>query len=220
MDLIKTAFLGLFPDQPFLYQTAMEYNRRLGDFNANISVSQNRITIHLNLQWKDIDEEIKIGLIQHLLLKIFKKKGTTANVNLYNNFVKNIPILTPKTKSDPLLGESFQRVNGTFFDHQLEMPNLAWGQPSFRKLAHYNFHTDQVTVSTLFQDAPLHIMDYLMYHELLHKHFQFKHAGSRHSFHTREFREAEQQYPQFGLIDKEIGGIIRSKRKRTWKWWD
>ncbi len=214
MNLIQESFLRLFPEKPFIYEAEMEYNRRLGDFNANINFHRNKITLHLNLQWKDIDDEIKIGLIQHLLLKIFKARAKTQNIQLYTNFVKNIPILTPKTKGDPILEESFHYINQQFFSNQIEMPNLTWGQSSFRKLACYNFHNDTITVSTLFQDAPKHILGYLMYHELLHKHHQFKHTGNRHSYHSREFREAEQKYPNFSTIDKEINTIIRQKRRR------
>ncbi len=214
MNLIEESFQRLFPEKTFPYEAEMEYNRRLGAFNANINFQRNKITLHLNLQWKDIDDEIKIGLIQHLLLKIFKAHAKTQNIQLYTHFVKNIPTLTPKTKADPLLEESFHQINQQFFSEQLELPNLTWGQPSFRKLACYNFHNDTITVSTLFQDAPPHILGYLMYHELLHKHFQFKHTGNRHSYHGREFREAEQKYPKFSSMDTEISMIIRQKRRK------
>lgn len=213
MDLIQESFQRLFPEKEFSYQTEMEYNRRLGSFNANIQLRNKKIKVNLNLQWKDIDEEIKIGLIQHLLLKILRKKKNTINIDLYNNFIKNIPILTPKTKSDPALENSFNRVNGPFFYGILDQPNLEWGQKSYRKLASYNFHNDTVTVSTLFSDAREEVLDYLMYHELLHKHHKFRHNNGRSSFHSRAFREDEKKYPDYQLIEKEIDGIIRSGRR-------
>ncbi|MDP3734239.1 MAG: hypothetical protein Q8R37_03340, partial [Nanoarchaeota archaeon] len=73
MDLIQESFQRLFPEQEFRYKTAMEYNRRLSHFNANVKLEYNTLSVNLNLQWKDIDDEIKIGLIQHLLLKILKQ---------------------------------------------------------------------------------------------------------------------------------------------------
>jgi len=214
MDLIEESFTRLFPGREFKYVPHLEYNRRLGDFNANISMRFNQIAVRLNLQWKDIDEEIKIGLIQHLLLKIFKKRMNTRNIELYNNFVKNIPLLIPKTKSEPALENSFQRVNQKFFSSTLEQPNLQWGQQAYRKLASYNFHNDTVTVSTIFNDARQEVLDYLMYHELLHKHHKFQHNAGRSSFHTREFKQAEELYPQQQEIEKELTTIIRSKRRR------
>jgi len=214
MDLIEESFKRMFPDREFRYVPDLQYNRRLGDFNANISMRLNQIAVRLNLQWKDIDEEIKIGLIQHLLLKVFKKRMNTRNIELYNNFVKNIPILIPKTKSEPLLEGSFHRVNQTFFSGSLERPNLQWGQQAYRKLASYNFHNDTITVSTIFNDARQEVLDYLMYHELLHKHHKFQHNAGRSSFHTREFKQAEELYPQQKEIEKELTSIIRGKRRR------
>ena len=214
MNIIQESYQRLFPNKEFSYLTELEYNRRLGSFNANISLSRNKIKVNLNLQWKDIDEEIKIGLIQHLLLRIFKQRKTTQNINLYNNFIKNIPILTPKTKTDPTLELSFHRINEKFFADQLEKPNLQWGKDSYRKLASYNFHNDTVTVSTIFQDAKHEILDYLMYHELLHKHHKFKHKNGRSAFHTREFKEDERSYPNYQEMEKELNRIIRNKKRK------
>ena len=95
MNLIQESFQRLFPEKEFSHQTYFEYNRRLSSFNANILLRNNKISVHLNLQWKDIDNEIKIGLIQTLLLKVFKRKVNTSNIELYNNFIKNIPACIP-----------------------------------------------------------------------------------------------------------------------------
>ncbi|MEK6950268.1 MAG: hypothetical protein AABX13_00910 [Nanoarchaeota archaeon] len=224
MTLIRDSFHRLFPGQEFPYQTYLEYNRRLADFNANIRLQNNTIYLHLNLQWKDIDEEIKIGLIQSLLLKILKRKGHTSNIELYSNFIKSIPILTFKTKSDPVLEDSFQRVSQQFsviFQGQLEKPNLQWGEVSFRKLAHYNFHNDTVTVSSTFQEASRAVLDYLMYHELLHKHYTFEQRNGRSAYHTREFREAERLYPQQKEMEGEINRWVKKKRIKPafWRFW-
>jgi len=212
MSLIQESYQRLFPEKEFPYQAEMEYNRRLADFNANIRLEPRKIKVNLNLQWKDIDPEIKIGLIQHLLLRIFKKRAHTTNIELYNNFIKNIPILTPKTKSDPALEAAFDRVNQQFMSNSVDKTNLTWGTASFRKLASYNFHTDTITVSTLFTDARPEIVDYLMYHEMLHKHHKFKHHEGRSSFHSPAFKEDEQRYPDHELIEKEIESIIRRKK--------
>ncbi|MDP3734084.1 MAG: hypothetical protein Q8R37_02555, partial [Nanoarchaeota archaeon] len=166
-----------------------------------------------------IDDEIKIGLIQHLLLKILKQKRDTSNIELYNNFIKNIPLLTPKTNIDPVLEVSFNRINERFFATEIEKPNLIWGQQAFRKLASYNFHDDTITVSSIFKNVRVEVLDYLMYHELLHKHHQFKYKNGRSRFHTKEFRDAEHLYPHHELIEKEINHIIRSQKRKTRWWW-
>src|SRR3989344_7160447 len=183
MNIIEESFRRLFQEKEFPYQSEMEYNRRLSNFNANIYYTKSKIKINLNLQWKDIDDEIKIGLIQHLLLKLLKKKGSTQNIHLYHHFTKNILTLTPKNESDPILAAAFGRMNQQFFSVAMEQPNLRWGSASRHRLAYYNLHDDSITVSTVFTDAPQHVLDYLLYHEMLHKHFQFEHKNGRSHAH-------------------------------------
>ena len=224
MNLIEESFQRLFPERPFPYSTELLYNRKLGHLNANIRHTPRTIAVHLNLHWKAIDHEIKIGLVQHLLLKVFKQRGRTPNIALYYNFIKNAHILTPKTKTDPTLEASFQRMNGQFFSTMLEQPNLQWGKAAFRKLASYNFHSDTITVSTLFQNAEPGLLDYLLYHEMLHKHFKFRQGGERCSYHSREFREAEKRYPEQEKREREIEAMIRNqqrtlrRKKSFWGW--
>jgi len=221
MDLIEEAYRRLFPEKEFKYVSELNYNLRLADFNANVRFNRERITFNLNLQWKDIDDEIKIGLIQSLLLKIFKTKKNTTNLELYHNFIRNIPMLTPKLRTDPLLESSFQRVNAKFFEGKVEPTNLGWGSDSRRKLASYNFHEDEISVSTLFKSAAPEVLDYVMYHEMLHKWQKYTNKNGRNSFHGREFREAERQYPQQQQVEQEIKKLIRQKSlaKSWWKVW-
>jgi hypothetical protein len=54
-------------------------------------------------------------------------------------------------------------------------------------------------------------LDYLMYHELLHKHHRFHHKNGRSSFHFRDFRNDESLYPNQKDIDLEIEHFLRSK---------
>jgi predicted metal-dependent hydrolase len=218
MNLIQESFQQLFPNKTLNYQTLLKYNKKLGDFNGNIKLLDNFLQVNMNYKWKEIDQEIQIGLIQTLLLKMFakryryKEKTPTFNINLYNNFVKKIPLLTPKTKTHPILENSFHRVNQQFFHELLDRPNLQWGTASKAKLACYNFHNDTITVSTIFKDAPDHVLDYLIYHELLHKKQKFQFKNNRNYFHTKRFRQAEDLFPNKNQIDKEINKIIRQHK--------
>lgn len=215
MNLIEESFVRLFPEKEFKYKTEIEYNRRLAPFNANIKWDYRTIRVNMNLQWKKIDSEIKIGLIQHLLVRLFKKKNSTTNIDLYNNFIRNVDLMAPKNNFDPVLEKSFNRLNQQFFFGLMEKPNLVWGRESFRKLACYNFHNDTVTMSTIFNDVRPEVLDQVMYHELLHKHFKFEHNNGRNSYHGPKFREEERKFPKFHAIEKEIGQLVRSKKRAS-----
>lgn len=211
MTLIARAYEQLFGTES-TYSTSMEYNRRLAPFNANIRLSRNNLKVNLNLQWKSIEDEIKIGLIQHLLVRLFKSKRHTRNIDLYNNFLRNIDVLAPKDNIDPHLERTFDILNKEFFFDQLEKPNLQWGTASFRKLASYNFHNDTITVSTLFKDASKDVLGYLVYHEMLHKHHKFSHKNGRSSYHSTAFRQDEAKYPNQKDMERALSMIARKKK--------
>lgn len=221
MNLLHESYRRLFPGREFPYQAMLEYNRRLARFNANILYSKNRIQVHLNLEWKNIDDEIKIGLIQALLLKVFREKKYTPNIKLYHNFVKSLPLMSVEKLVDPLLEPSFRRVNAQFFDSGMQMPNLTWGKNAFRKLASYNFHSNTITISSIFKKAPKNILEYLIYHELLHKHVAFTYKNGRSSYHSKEFRAIERLYPRRVMAEKELQAFLRQQKRpfSRWKWW-
>ncbi len=213
MDLIQESYRRLFPEREFHYQTKEVYSVQLKDFNANIRLYDNEIQIKYNLQWKNVDEEIKIGLIQSLLLKLFKVKNKNSisyvNIDLYNHFLKQIPDFIGQTKCDPILKESFERVNDSFFEGSMKKPNLSWGTYSTRRLACYNYHGDLVSVSKVFKETDVDVLDFLMYHELLHKKLQFQFSKGRSSFHSPEFKRLEKLFPGKEVVDKKIDVIIK-----------
>ena len=214
MSIIERSFRGLFPSREWKYTERLEYNRRLAPFNANILHSQDSIRVHMNLEWKNIDEEIRIGLIQHLLLKVFRSsRVSTTNIDLYTNFTKNIHMLCEKKESDPVLEASFERNNTRFFGEALEKPNLKWGKRAIRRLASYNYHNDTITMSTIFEGVEdERLLDYVMYHEMLHKHFKFEHNNGRHSYHSKEFRAAERLFENWQELERNLGMLVRGTR--------
>src|SRR3989338_7386894 len=115
MNIAEKAFLEIFPEKKFK------------DYNANVKYFRNNFQFNLSKKWKNVSEEIQSGLIQELLLKIFRLKKKTTNIDLYNLFMKNVHISVPKTKTDAILEESFNKVNEKYFFGLLERPNLVWG---------------------------------------------------------------------------------------------
>ena len=120
MSLIKQSFEQLFPEKEFQFTPIIKYSKAFNSYNANIRLSKIGFSKHIlelriSNQWKNIDDEIKIGLIQSLLLKLFKEKKTTINIDIYNNFIKNVHIAIPKKDSDPHLLQRFNIINKSLF---------------------------------------------------------------------------------------------------------
>src|SRR3989338_3038600 len=120
-SLINEAFASLFPNKNIEdYNFKLKYHDRFNPYNANVKYSKNNFEFNLSRKWRVVSKEIQIGLIQELLLKIFKIKKKTTNIDLYNLFMKNVHIAIPKTKTDETLEESFSRVNEKYFFGMVE----------------------------------------------------------------------------------------------------
>lgn len=217
MDIIQEAFNGVFPGREFGYDAKIKYSRKFKAYNANVKLSYNNLVFNLSREWKTVDREIRIGLIQELMLKILGKKIgggrkiNTKNMDLYNIFIKKVHLTAPKTMFDRQLFGSFERVNSQYFYGLIEAPNLVFGGASFSKLGSYEYGSDTITISSVLRDAPVGVLDYIMYHEMLHKKHKFRHKNGRSYHHTSEFKRKEKEYEN-KEIEKELGLFLRRKR--------
>lgn len=212
MQLIKEAFEKLYPNKAFNYSVRLKYTARFKPYNANVKYTKNHIEFSLSRQWRHISKDIVIGLIQTLLLKVFNDKKQTINMDLYNSFIRNLHITIPKQKSDPILKSSFNKVNKEYFYNLMEIPNLEWGSNSKRKLGSYDYHTDTISISKIFLDAEPELLDYIIYHEMLHKKLKFNSKNNRSYHHTKEFREKEKKFKNYREMEKKIKLLIRKSK--------
>jgi predicted metal-dependent hydrolase len=219
MNIIQEAFQKIYPDKTLNYTVSIKYSGRFKAYNANVQINKytNNLIFNLSKTWKPINREIKIGLIQSLLIKIFKQKASSTNIDLYNSFIKNLHIAIPKTKSNPILLDAFNRVNSIYFFNSIEQPNLKWGSASATKLGSYEYQTDTITISSLFKETEQELLDYVIYHELLHKKHKFKTTKNGRSFHhTNKFKKEEKQFKSSEEIEQKLKKLCtKTKIKRT-----
>lgn len=210
--LVEKAFKELYPDKEFSYTTMLKYSGKFNNFNANVRLRFNALEFHMSKEWKKVSEEIQMGLIQSLLIKIMKgEKKMTNNMDLYNKFLKNVHIALPKETESQLLMETFNTVNESYFNGLLEQPSLKWGTFSKNKLGSYEYGTDTILLSKYLEDAPRQYLEYVLYHEMLHKKHKFTHNNGRCLHHSKAFKEEEAKFPRAEDLEKEIPHYIRRK---------
>ena len=215
MGMAEEAFRGLWPDKDLNYEFSIKYSGRFKGYNANVKMIRNKVSFSLSKNWRQISKDIKMGLIQELMLKLFNEKRTTQNIDLYHIFLKKVHIAIPKTKTEPVLEESFNRVNDKLFAGMMEQPNLKWNNSS-SKLGSYDYGSDTITISTMLKPADKEMMDYVMYHEILHKKHKFNSKNGRLYYHTKEFRSSEKSFPNSAEIENRLKHLrpIRTKKKK------
>lgn len=222
MDILSNAYKGLFPDKEPNHTFHLKYSGRFKGYNANVRYTAQSMTFNLSRNWEKIDDDIKMGLIQALMSKVYRYKQHTFNIDLYNNFLKNIHIAIPVTMSEPELKESFDRVNHMHFDDLIEPVNLKWGNGSIRTFGTYEYGTDTITINPALKDRP-ELIDYVMHHEMLHKKHKFKHTVSKSMHHTKEFKQDEESYPNHKILERELSKIslinrVKKKAPKLFHW--
>jgi hypothetical protein len=216
MNLAERSFRELYPDKEPNYNFYLKYSAKFKPYNANVRSRGKDLFFHMSRMWKSVSKEIQIGLIQELLVKITKDRRRTNNMDLYNIFMKKAELSAPKTKTDEFLEESFNRVNEKYFYGLIANPNFTW-HDSTSRLGSYAYGSDTISISRVLRDAEQEILDYVMYHEMLHKKYKFVNKNGRNYHHTNHFKKKEKEFENQGLIEKKLRSLRVPRRKRTTK---
>jgi len=97
------------------------------------------------------------------------------------------------------LEELFDRLNQQFFDGLMGRPQLGWSRGASRSmLGHFDPSHNAIIISRIFDrpEVPALALEYVMFHEMLHLRYPVDHGGSRRRVHTKEFRQAEREFPR------------------------
>jgi hypothetical protein len=102
----------------------------------------------------------------------------------------------------------FDELNFRYFDGLMAKPLLGWSRrPSRTLLGHFDPSHNAIILSKLLDSAqaPRLVLEYVLFHEMLHLRFPIQAHGARRRVHTKEFRAAETQFEEL----KEAKALLR-----------
>jgi hypothetical protein len=108
------------------------------------------------------------------------------------------------------LNLAFERVNAAYFDGKLDRPHLQWNRTrTRRKYGHYDESRDTVMVSQTLDAAavPDYVIDFIVYHELLHRTLGTPVVKGRRRVHTTAFRNAERDFRHYAEARSFLGKL-------------
>ncbi|MGH9446640.1 MAG: SprT-like domain-containing protein, partial [Terriglobia bacterium] len=98
------------------------------------------------------------------------------------------------------LDEIFADLNAKLFKGLLPRVNLGWSMKRSRTiLGHHDPAHGAITISRILDSprAPRALVEFIVYHEMLHVHFPVERNHHRRIIHSREFHEAEKRFPEY-----------------------
>ncbi|MBR9676363.1 hypothetical protein GOV05_05115 [Candidatus Woesearchaeota archaeon] len=213
VSFIVKAYEDLIGEEPSI-NFLVRYSKAFQPYNANVKYTSKEMTFSLSHLWKQASQEIKIGLIQSLMIKVFKpEKKKTLNTDLYHLFIKNAHIGEVEKVVDPILKVSFDRLNNLYFNGMLDSPNIKWGEKSFSQLGRYAYASDTITISQVLRKDQV-LLEYVLYHEMLHKKLKYKHNKTRSFHHTKEFKDKEKLFYEKD-VEEKLKAFLRKERVKN-----
>ena len=92
----------------------------------------------------------------------------------------------------------FEKLNLRFFHGLMARPRMSWSQSKTRRiLGHYDPAHNAIIISRIFDHfaMPPFVVEYIVYHEMLHLKHPVKLRGSRRCVHSAEFQAEEKLFP-------------------------
>jgi predicted metal-dependent hydrolase len=161
----------------------------------------------------DAPEQVVHALAVILLGKIYRRKVDSAHHDTYRSFILKSSMqerarharstrgrgprpAVPKGRWQDL-ETNFERLNSIYFGGKLERPRLTWSTKRSRRiLGRYDATHHMVVISLLFDSprTPDVVLDFVLYHELLHVKHPSRAGNCRMVTHTPEFRAEEVRF--------------------------
>ena len=98
------------------------------------------------------------------------------------------------------LEEIFETLNLHYFKGGLDRPRLLWSpRHSRRRLGYFHPESNAITISRSLDSKAVQplLLEYILYHEMLHKSLGIRETNGRRYAHTREFKKAEKKFMNY-----------------------
>ncbi len=202
--------------------------------NHTIRLRSGRAFVRISDICVDMDLEGQRALAFILVAKLYRRQAASVHQEAYNACLNSSHIQRRaiKTKSvrgrkTPLLtdgdiydlDEVFDDVNIKYFNKSIKKPQLTWStRKTYRVLGHHDATQDKIVISRSLDtpETPRFIVEYVMFHEMLHVAHPTVHVNGRRYNHTPAFRRDERRFPKYHAAERWIEQNVR-KLKRAAK---
>ncbi|GAC1635495.1 MAG: SprT-like domain-containing protein [Candidatus Acidiferrum sp.] len=110
------------------------------------------------------------------------------------------------------LSQMFDSLNGKFFAGALSRPHLGWSTRSWRRqFGCYDSGPNQILLNRRMDHpaVPQFVVEYVLYHEMLHVKHPTRRAGCSLISHSKEFRAEEKLFPEFDRARRFLDRLAR-----------
>lgn len=201
--------------------------------NHTIRVRDGHIFVRIAEICRDMPLPVQRALAYVLVSKLYRRRVPKAARELYGNYIRSDQIRERATESRRRRGrklvsgtkgriydldELFHDLNNKYFRGCLEKPTLTWSaRRTYRILGHHDSTHNTIVISKSLDtdETPRFVVEYVLFHEMLHIHHPTIHQNGRRYNHTPAFRRDERKFSHFQQAELWIEKNVRRLKRNA-----
>ena len=192
--------------------------------SSTIRLRSGRVYARVSDVLEQAPPEILCALASILVSKLYRIKPSKEHERTYRQYVSDPLVLdaseaarrrrgykimtSPQGKAYDL-EEIFAELNARYFAGRLTRPQLSWSPRRTRRILGHHDHVHGTIIISRTLDSPRiprMVVEYVLYHEMLHVAHPPKTAAGRTIYHSRQFRADERRFEK---LDEALGWLDR-----------
>ena len=184
------------------------------NITSTIRLRKGKLLVRLSDLLEGAPEAVLESIAHILLAKIYRQPIVREHSTRYRRYVGSSEITRKAHLIREIRGRKristsrgkmynleaiFEDLNTRFFYGLMARPQIAWSRDHSRtRLGHYDPARNTIVVSRVLDHprVPRYVVEYIVYHEMLHLRHPVKLRGSRRSVHSFEFQAEEKLFPR------------------------
>jgi predicted metal-dependent hydrolase len=201
--------------------------------NHTIRVRNGKVFVRISEICRDIPLEAQKALAFILVSKLLRKKVPAEARKIYSDYINNHELREKATANKRAKGRKvittskgevydldliFAQLNLLYFQNAIPKPVLTWSaQKTYRILGHHDSTHETIVVSRSLDNkkVPRYIVEYVVYHEMLHILHPTTHRNGRRYNHTPAFRRDEEKFAFFEEAEEWIERNVKNLKRNA-----
>ena len=182
--------------------------------NNTIRLRNGRLLVRLSDLLEGAPDAVLRAIAHILLAKMYRRPIDRGQAARYRRYVGSHEIVRKAHLVRQMRGRKrlrsprghfydldaiFEELNSRFFHGLMARPRMSWSQTKTRRiLGHYDPAHNAIIISRIFDHpgVPRYVIEYIVYHEMLHLKHPVRLRGSRRCVHSAEFQAEERLFPR------------------------
>lgn len=201
--------------------------------NHTIRIREGEIFVRIGSICTEMPLVCHKGLAYILIGKLLRKKIPAGAREVYSAYVKSDAIRVQAAENKRSKGrkvvttskglvydldEIFAALNEQYFGDSIPEPVLTWSaNKTYRILGHHDATHEHIAISRSLdsRDVPRYVVEYVVFHEMLHIHHPTKHVNGRRYNHTAAFKRDERKFAHYEEAERWIERNVRRLKKES-----